>query len=232
MAVLFTAERAEAVDAVDRAAYPTASFTPSNNCLLVAIAGSVHSAAGYTMSSMTDSGPGLTWNQHRVDVVTITSFYRLEIRWAWVRVASAMVLTATYDTTIQGCDLWVGEWSGADPGNPIRSNSVSASNASGVDPAATLSSAPLAGSTVVTCALCRRNPPNFTPEAGWTEEMDNGVSTPVIGQNVWRVTTGSDQAFTSTGTDAQNLTTIFEIVAADALPAELRRSRRRTLVAM
>lgn len=234
MAVTFTAERAEFASATDASTYNIATagaFTPNADGLLICIVEGAKTAdAVFDMTSLTSTGMSLTWTQYAtVYTWTNTQFYRLHIFTAPVggSPASVTAVNALWDQTILACDGWIGEWAGANRTTPIK-QANSQSNASGTDPTCSLSVAPDADSNVLFIAMTRRNPPGWTPEAGWTEDMDTGVSTPVTGLYVAHVTSGSDQTFTSTGTDALNFSVIMEIDAAATSLVVARRQPVRT----
>lgn len=235
MAVSFTAERAEFVDAVDRATYDlcttTGAFTPSAGGLLVALVlGAKTADATFDLTNVTSTGMSLTWTQYGTVLTwTNTQFYRLHILTAPVggSPASVTAVNANWDQTILATDGWIGEWSGANTTTPIK-QLHSVSNASGTDPTDTLSVSADSDSATLGGALTRRNPPGWTPAGAWTEQMDNGVSTPVTG--LWVITSNATppaSTFTSSGTNALNLSFIMEIDAAPP-PASLLVRRRTT----
>jgi len=219
MAVALVGEKAEFVSATDAASYQvvTTPFTPAANSLLVAVVlGPKTADATFDLTSVTDTGMGLTWTQQRVDTWTNTQFYRLHVLTAPVITtpASITAITALWNQTILGTDAWVGEFSGANLTTPLK-NMSSINNSSGtVDPSITAGAAPDSDSMSLVAVITRRNPPNWTPGANWTEDMDNGISTPVAGLNIFHSTTTPQQVFTSSGTDALNLTAFYEIDAA------------------
>jgi hypothetical protein len=219
MPVTFTAERAEFVSATDAASYQvvTTPFTPAANSLLYAfVLGPKTTDATFDLTSVTDTGMGLTWTKQDFETWTNTQFYRLHILTALVGASPASItaITALWNQTILGTDAWIGEFAGHDPATPWKNQGV-ANNASGTDPTATMPVAPDAAAMSLVAAITRRNPPGWT-NAGWTADMDNGISTPVCGLSVWHK--AATQAFTGTsGTDALNYTTIQEIPPAPAV---------------
>jgi adhesin HecA-like repeat protein len=221
VAVTFTAERAEFASATDASVYNLATagaFTPTAGGLLVCVVEGAKTAdATFDLTSVTSTGMSLTWTKYAtVYAWTNTQFYRLHVLTAPVggSPASVTAVNANWDQTILACDGWIGEFAGANTTTPIKQTN-SATNASGTDPTVSMSVAPDSDSMSLVAVMTRRNPPAWT-NAGWTEDMDTGVSTPVTGLSIYHL--AATQAFTGTsGTDAANFTAIYEIDAASTV---------------
>ncbi len=216
MAVAFSVERAEDPDTTNQTNYPIgAAFTPAADTLLLGVNGSVDQTdAAYTLNSLNTSPNVLTWTSIRAaSTFTSTQFARLGSFSALVGGSPESVnITAVHSEAVTGHSGWIGEFTGHNPTTPIKSNHNGVNDGT-TDPNVSLTSAPDADSLVLGCASCSRNPPAWTPEAGWTEHMDNGHINPAWGLGVYS-NTSADQSFTTTGVDVSHCSQIYEIDAA------------------
>lgn len=126
--------------------YTTASFTPSNNSLLVVALDALFGDGGDPHTNLTLSGGGLTWTK-RVSAVNQAGFQATQIWTAPVTTGSSMAITiagGVTDDSFDAVSFHVYDYTGYDTASPIGATATQ----SGVD-SITLSGAPVATSEVL-----------------------------------------------------------------------------------
>jgi hypothetical protein len=154
-----------------------------------------------------------TVTQTDVDQYRITSF------WCRVTGAGTLQVRATFSDGQTGCHIIVQPLRGTHLTVPIRevtgtpqfiTNSGSASR-----PSTTLPAAPLAGSWTVHANSIRRSPAAWdTTEAGWIENVDSGLSTPLHGFVYEHKESGDQTYVADAGTNGIWRALSFEIAEA------------------
>ena len=111
-----------------------------------------------------------------------------------------------------GFSFAVWEVTGADATTPIQQ--LNSDSQTGADPSITLSALQSSRSAVVSFFFNDANPFGGTPESGWTEDFDNGYSTPTAGTYLMSRTTTTDNTPTVTASSSTWIGMAFEIKAA------------------
>jgi hypothetical protein len=193
------------------ATYSIGPFTPTANAVIfLHIAATDLATQGTpTITNLQDTA-SRTWTLIDSIAYTNTDEYKLFAYWAPAGASpSSTTIDVTFDENLAGCILQVLEMTGVNTTNPkVQSDTTDSGN---LTVSYSLNSAPDSQNAVVALNQIRRNPPGWTPEAGWYEWLDNAHTNPANGLCVWTKT--GDQTVTATGTNGTNWGIIYEVRA-------------------
>lgn len=178
-------------------AYTSASFTPNNNSLLVAIGFAMEetdTGLEGTSLTITDSA-GLTWTSRAATTTSPAWSYGIRIWTAPVTTGTSMTVSLDAGAfNVHQYRLIVVDYTSYDTGTPVG-GTVVGSDADGDGAAAiTLSSAPASASEVIAACLTGvfTGSGSVTPGTGWTEIDDSATANWVVYQTQIRTGSTSD----------------------------------------
>jgi hypothetical protein len=173
-------QRATTASGSGTANLTSASFTPSNNSLLVAVAGGV--TDGSFAPSVTVSGGSLTWTR-RAQVSNASNGYPdwysyVEMWTAPVTTGASMTVTHANTKSVDGKYLAVYEYTGYDTSSPIGATATGSRDDATGAWTITLSSSPASNSEIISSVALDNwdggGAANITNGTGWTETYKNG----------------------------------------------------------
>lgn len=200
--------------------FATASISPTGDALIIlAVADSVN------QSAPTVTGNGLTW----VELGSTTGLRRLRHFRALGASPSSGAVTIDYGAGVPNAVIWsIDEFTGVDTGGTngsaaVRNYTTNVSAGPATAQSVTLAAFDDAGNGTYGCFHAHGLPTSYTPGTGFTELSDHTVSTPDHTlQTQWR--NDNDTSVDATCAASQEYHgAAFEIVAASAGVAVLRR---------
>lgn len=151
--------------------YTTASYTPANGDLLIAIV----DVDGPDGTGVSDSLGG-TWTSLYDDTAVTgrSVYYRTTFS-----NGSAMTFSVTSSPAAAGCNIVIKSVSGTSGAAPVNTivQDIDASFAGGGTPAVTFGAALTAGNCVIGAVFNTSNPAGVTEPSGYTETIDSGHAT-------------------------------------------------------